>query len=235
MPSLREFWKEEAAPGKDSVLWPEGSCSPRGTSKAAAPHCSCSAGKELHTQTRLSTGPQPRGQLSAAGVRWYLWESRAPGLVPGALGMGWWLLLPGILHCRSTRQFITVHTRQKQAGDRALEMQFYTYCCNNYPSSWKCDFSPSSPPSVILQHSNRACRVGKQRLPLTGASMAAKHFGGGSQGVNKGEKERCQGLTPRCPVAPWGWVLPWQLQPRLLGAHPCPGTGADIGSLPVLG
>lgn len=50
----REIWKEEAVSGKDSALWPEGSCSPRWTSKAAAPHCSPSEGKELHTQTWLS-------------------------------------------------------------------------------------------------------------------------------------------------------------------------------------
>lgn len=76
---------------------PEGSCSPRRTSKAAAPHCSRSAGTELHTQTWLSRGSQPRGQLSAVGIGWLapLGEQSSRPLFPGALGMGQWLLLSG--------------------------------------------------------------------------------------------------------------------------------------------
>lgn len=46
---------------------------------------------------------------------------------------------------------------------------------------------------------------------------------GAARGMNEGEREMCQWLTPRSPVTP------------LPGAHPCPGTGADVGSLPVLG
>lgn len=71
---------------------------------------------------------------------------------------------------------------------KALEMQFYTYCCNNYYSSWQCDFSPQLLHQQSQQHSSRAWRVGEHRVPHTGASMAPKQFGGCYQGCEWGGK-----------------------------------------------
>lgn len=201
MPNPREFWKGEAVPGKDSVLWPQSSCSPRWTSKTAAPRCSCSAGKELHTQMWLSTGPQPRGQLSAAGMRWLapLGEKNSRPSFPGALGMGQWLLLPG-----DPRDplLITLHTGQKQAGVKLWKCSFIPIAAIittvhgnvTFPLSYSIS-NPNSIPAGLGGWGNTEC-------PTLVPPWHQNSLEGATRGVNGGEREMCQWLTPRCPGAP---------------------------------